>query len=137
MAAWTVQATAVGALQAQQHRISMLEQSAHPTSAQHWADYALYDCSACHHGLKAPSWRQRHRQPTPPGRPLPAQWPSILERTVARTCSDSSQSLADNYLRAVTAVPFGERMEVLQTAKAYRTALGAFRTAGCRALTGA
>jgi hypothetical protein len=43
-------------------------------------DYAVFDCSACHHELKNPSWRQDRVYLSKPGRPYMQMWPTTLTR---------------------------------------------------------
>jgi hypothetical protein len=47
-----------------------------PAPAAGWPDFARYDCSACHHELERPSWRQERAGR--PGQLLPPVWPSVL-----------------------------------------------------------
>jgi hypothetical protein len=42
-----------------------------------WPEFALYDCSMCHHELRYPGWRQQ-RTTLAPGRPLIPRWPQAL-----------------------------------------------------------
>ena len=45
-------------------------------SVPNWPELALFDCSACHHDLKSPSWRQaRNSNPKLLGRPQMSVWP--------------------------------------------------------------
>jgi hypothetical protein len=41
-------------------------------------DFAQFDCAACHHDLKNPSWRQKRGSEGPPGRPRVKPWSSAL-----------------------------------------------------------
>jgi hypothetical protein len=41
-------------------------------------DLANFDCYACHHDLKSPSWRQTRGYVGKPGRPQPRLWPTTL-----------------------------------------------------------
>src|SRR5262249_34483541 len=45
-------------------------------------DFAHFDCAACHHDLKLPSWRQQRGFAGAPGRPLPNIGPLALLRVV-------------------------------------------------------
>ena len=120
---WHTQATALGAVQAQLQLLTLMEQSTTERLRERWADYALYDCASCHHGLQSPSWRQQHRMATPPGRPLPTQWSTVIERAVTNGQGPELDRLRAEYLKAVTAMPFGDRAQVANTAKNYRQAL--------------
>lgn len=120
---WRAQAIALGALQSQMQLLTLMEQAASPDVSKRWADYALYDCAGCHHGLQSPSWRQKYRRETPPGRPLPVQWASVLEPLLAPEQPGELLQLRTDYLRAITMVPFGQREEVCSSARNYRQAL--------------
>src|SRR5262245_23651017 len=41
-------------------------------------DYAHFDCYACHHDLKSPSWRQKRGYSGKPGRVPRQPWPTVL-----------------------------------------------------------
>ena len=120
---WHTQATALGAVQAQWQWLTLMEQSTTDRYRGRWADYALYDCAGCHHGLKSPSWRQQHRPGTPPGRPLPTQWPAVLEQAMTHAQGLTLERPRADFLKAVTANPFGDRTQVAIAAKSYRQAL--------------
>jgi hypothetical protein len=45
-----------------------------------WPELAQFDCYACHHELKTPSWRQERGYSGPPGRPQLRPWPTVLVR---------------------------------------------------------
>lgn len=126
---WQAQATALGAMQAQLQCLTLMEQSTLASYQRYWADYALYDCAGCHHALQSGSWRQKHRRETPPGRPLPIQWPVVLEKAVTHRQARSLNDVRERYLKTVTAVPFGNRKEVGQAAGEYRRALEEIQTA--------
>jgi hypothetical protein len=42
------------------------------------ADFANFDCAACHHDLERPSWRVERGYAGRPGRPRPRTWPMAL-----------------------------------------------------------
>jgi hypothetical protein len=52
------------------------EQAANATAA--GLDWAVFDCYACHHDLKTPSWRQERGYTGKPGRPRMRPWPMAL-----------------------------------------------------------
>jgi cytochrome c553 len=63
-------------------------------------DLASFDCYACHHELKSPSWRaKRGYVGQPPGRPMPRPWPTALVevavRHVAADDADAERQLHD------------------------------------------
>ena len=45
------------------------------------ADFAQFDCYACHHELQSPSWRQQRGYAGAPGRLQPRFWPNALLRS--------------------------------------------------------
>lgn len=60
-----------------------------------WPDFAQYDCSACHHELERPSWRQA--RPTTGSRPgeLSAPfWPTVLAELAVRHVERHDAGLA-------------------------------------------
>jgi hypothetical protein len=80
-------------------------------------DFALFDCSACHHDLTTSdsSWRQARGWKNPPGRPTPPSWPTALVR-VGLEAADSQKAdawfqsfrgLLDQFNAAMTEQPFG------------------------------
>ena len=82
-----------------------------------WPDFARYDCYACHHDLRRPSWRQARGYETAPGRPLEPAWSNTLVR-VAVMLADPAR--ADERITqyevklkrlhdALGARPFGDR----------------------------
>jgi hypothetical protein len=90
-------------------------------------DFAHFDCAACHHDLKVPSWRQQRGSPGAPGRPLPNTGPLALLRVVldhAAGAAPATKPLADefaakhaNLLRAFDAKPFGDPAAVAPAAR--------------------
>ncbi len=120
--AWRTSATISGAIAAQQQWLELISQAAEPNSKR-WGDYALYDCSACHHELRKntnavgnASDRQLHRAPGAPGRPRLIEWPKALAQAVAATAG-KNETLTAQYQRLVQATnarPFGERAQIGQ-----------------------
>jgi hypothetical protein len=47
-------------------------------------DFANFDCYACHHDLKLPSWRAMRGYRAAPGRPMPRPWPTALLNIAVR-----------------------------------------------------
>jgi hypothetical protein len=85
-------------------------------------DFASYDCYACHHDLRVPSWRQNRGYAGRPGRPQMRPWPLALARVAVRGVAKDadeanvlSADLAKN-LRAVHEAfdvqPFGRLEEI-------------------------
>ncbi|MDA0590890.1 MAG: multiheme c-type cytochrome [Planctomycetota bacterium] len=69
-------AVMVGGVMALHESIELLsEQSAEPV----WPELAVFDCTACHHDLRSPGWRQtRGYSGLIPGRPGTFEWPNAL-----------------------------------------------------------
>ena len=85
---------------------------------QSWPELAAFDCTACHHELRNPSWRQTRTSELRPGRPPMHAWPTALVRLAIYHISDDREEyvrrLADftGKLSAVQAAfeatPFGD-----------------------------
>jgi mono/diheme cytochrome c family protein len=77
---------------------------------EHWPELSMYDCYACHHELRSPSWRQQRADGNVPGRPQMQTWPMALLRVVARYAGEEGP--AEERLKAVAAgfnaQPFGK-----------------------------
>src|SRR5207249_10933130 len=73
-----------------------------------WPELALYDCSACHHELRAGlAVGTRPKRKHAPGRPPPATWPAALALLAGQT---DQSPVKDQWLqldRAMTERPFG------------------------------
>jgi hypothetical protein len=87
-------------------------------------DFAVFDCYACHHDLKLPSWRQaRGYAGAPPGRPPMRPWPTALARVclTALTRDQTFSSQLDVGLaelrQAFGARPFGDCARIATTAQ--------------------
>jgi hypothetical protein len=93
-----------------------------------WPELAQFDCYACHHDLKAKSWRQKRGYAGPPGRPDIRPWPTILvhlgvlqagkgnpeiEKKLTKEMHDKIKELT----AAFTAQPFGDPKLVAQAAR--------------------
>ncbi len=94
-------------------------------TATYGLDLALFDCSACHHELRYPSWRQeRGYLGSAPGRPLPADhYLSIIPAVLRGVAANSEQ--AEGWLNrwralqrerheAFTQRPFGAPAEIVR-----------------------
>jgi hypothetical protein len=58
-----------------------------------WPEFALYDCSMCHHELRYPGWRQQ-RTTLAPGRPLIPRWPQALVNVAIEQIAGTDQRAA-------------------------------------------
>jgi hypothetical protein len=83
-----------------------------------WPDFARFDCYACHHDLKVPSWRQeRGYGGRTPGRPPVPAWPDVLvQLSLTVADPDGAKGRLSEYLHARDAFyaatssrPFGDR----------------------------
>lgn len=67
----------VGGLVALRESLELFASQAKPDNPQ-WPELALFDCQACHHDLRSPSWRQQRDVQFAPGRPTLPEWPFAL-----------------------------------------------------------
>jgi hypothetical protein len=58
-----------------------------------WPEFALYDCSMCHHELRYPGWRQQLAT-LAPGRPLIPRWPQTLVNVAIDQVAGSDERAA-------------------------------------------
>jgi hypothetical protein len=84
-------------------------------------ELANYDCYACHHELKSPSWRQKRGYTGRPGRPPMHAWPTVLLEDALRYAEDADltkqyNEQMQNLRRAFDARPFGDPKEVVECA---------------------
>jgi hypothetical protein len=91
-------------------------------------DYASFDCAACHHNLRSPSWRQRRGFAGAPGRVPPASWPLALTDPVLRWMfveehADRPQKALRRHQEqldaALRARPYGDPAQVGPAAEAF------------------
>jgi hypothetical protein len=85
---------------------------------QSWPELAVFDCTACHHELRNPSWRQTRSDDFRPGRPTMHAWPTALVRLAIFHISDDGEAYAgklDDFTgrlfavqAAFEATPFGD-----------------------------
>jgi len=110
---------AVGAVTTFRAAVRVLAQAAEEAHARAGLlDFAHFDCAACHHDLKLPSWRQQRGYPGAPGRPVPNTGPLALLRVVlahGAAAAPALKSVADEFaskhaqlVRAFDARPFGD-----------------------------
>jgi hypothetical protein len=90
-------------------------------------DLANFDCYACHHDLKAPSWRQKRGYAGKPGRILMRPWSTeLIKLAVEATPPAPAKSLEvfDKLLKEVngafTAQPFGDPKKIEPAAAAMK-----------------
>jgi hypothetical protein len=88
-------------------------------SYQAWPELAQFDCYACHHELKTPSWRQIGRYPGKPGRPQVRAWPAELVKLALRYLGEDENALQSAMAKLTAAFdsqPFGNAREVTDNA---------------------
>jgi hypothetical protein len=86
-----------------------------------WPEFAVYDCYACHHDLKADSWRQKRGYSGPPGRPQMRPWSTALVPLAIHQAGDAGKLAAFNQKvkaleSALNKVPFGTPEDVVDSA---------------------
>lgn len=84
-----------------------------------WPEFGVFDCTACHHDLRSPAWRQtRGYSGLIPGRPGPMEWPGALIKLAInhRTGGDAARFESEwgdfvekkqELISALNAQPFG------------------------------
>lgn len=102
-----------------------------PVKRDTWPELAAFDCYACHHDLKSPSWRQMRKPPVgTPGRPALQEWPFALAKIALKfdgvSPTEVDAKLADVH-KALAALPFSTTKDFAkpaQTAAAWLYAKG-------------
>lgn len=105
----------VGAAASLRESMSLLEQQAaecvkDPKPDKRTLDWANFDCYACHHELKTPSWRQARGYLGKPGRVPMRTWPAVLIKLAIRQVAND-----DNEAKTM-ATDFEMKWRHLQTA---------------------
>jgi Cytochrome c554 and c-prime len=90
-----------------------------------WPEFALYDCTMCHHELQYPGWRQKRitMATMAPGRPLIPRWPQALisvaidqisgpDRTTAAQKKKQFAKLLDGLDEPFRRQPFADQAEI-------------------------
>lgn len=114
---------AVGTLGTFRAAVRVLAQAADEAQSRNGLlDFAHFDCAACHHDLKLPSWRQQRGYPGAPGRPLPNIGPLALLKVVLEHGAAASPALkpvADEFaakhaalVKAFDSRPFGDPVAI-------------------------
>lgn len=82
-------------------------------------DYALFDCSGCHHELRAEGWRNRRAPRGRPGRPQPQAWTGAVARATLRAMGRPDREF-DDALAPLREVfdrrPFGDKAAAAEVA---------------------
>lgn len=117
----TAAAVVLGGVMALREYADLLgDMAARPDQA--WPELAVLDCTACHHELAMPSWRQDADARTSSGRPTIPRWPAALVRLAILHISPEraryDQQLAEFHARlaavraAFESTPFGRPAQV-------------------------
>lgn len=121
--------TVIGAVAAFQASMELLRDppggGASKMRAERSPELANYDCYACHHELKSPSWRQKRGYAGRPGRPTMHAWPTVLLEDALRYADDPALSKQyDERLQklrqAFDARPFGDAKQIGESASQLR-----------------
>jgi len=111
--------TIIGGMVALRESLELITDQAHQDSTE-WPELAAFDCQACHHDLRSPSWRQERIPLVAPGRPTLPEWPFALVkiglRQIAGDDDKQLKSLQDDFIErrkmlylAMQKQPFGDR----------------------------
>ncbi|MHC4875602.1 MAG: multiheme c-type cytochrome [Planctomycetota bacterium] len=78
--------TLIGGVMAMREALNLFASQANDESSSgEWPELAVFDCSACHHDLAAPGWRQKRGYGSSvPGRPQMFVWPEALVKAAIR-----------------------------------------------------
>lgn len=69
----------IGGTMALRESVNLFASQAVAQDSQAWPELAVFDCTACHHDLAAPAWRQKRGYgQSLPGRPQMFTWPEAL-----------------------------------------------------------
>ena len=118
---WDTRKIMIGALAARKKNLDLLIDS---SEMNRWADYSLYDCSACHHELRSESRRQARGYHSAPGRPRQHEWANLQLMHASRFLSDNETTIVqlERQLKdSFSAQPFGDERRVVDHALALRT----------------
>ena len=117
---YRTRAVVLGGVTAMREAIELfVDQSA---GSEQQPELAVYDCFACHHDLKMPSWRQQRGFVGTPGRPRMRPWPTALVRLgIFHAFSNKAgfeqhddvfQQRLNAVHQALDARPFGDRAAI-------------------------
>jgi hypothetical protein len=112
----------IGQLVSAQAALQLLQHRAHP-EAKPWPELAEYDCSACHHGLTDPSWRQEVSRPGHRAGELPwGSWYFAMPR-VLNNLSGADLEGPVKEIETLMAVPYPDAAKVRAAAQRAEAAL--------------
>jgi hypothetical protein len=131
---------AVGSVATFESSTRLLADVAKETKPGELIDFAMFDCWACHHDLKDPSWRQKRGYRGPPGRPVLRSndtLPLVLKHAegangvnTERITKAASELLAEwaALNKNFDTTPFGRPDEAAKQAATLASQCGALRT---------
>ena len=90
--------TIVGGLVSLRESLELFASQSHPDNPQ-WPELALFDCQACHHDLRSPSWRQQRDVQFAPGRPMLPEWPFALVNVSLRQIAGDDDAQYTNLVQ--------------------------------------
>jgi hypothetical protein len=136
-------ALALGSVATFEATMNLLAKDAADTPKDQLLDFAHFDCYACHHDLKIPSWRQARGYRGVPGRPTMKPWSTEVLQAVmdhAKGASgfktEDATKAAEQVRQALAALnkqfdarPFGDPAEIAKEATAFGPSCQALRTA--------
>jgi hypothetical protein len=122
--------------------MKLLADDAADTPKDQLLDFAHFDCYACHHDLKVPSWRQKRGYRGVPGRPTMKPWSTetlraVMDHAKAATGfkTEEATKAADQVRQGLEALnkqfdarPFGDAAEIAKQAKEFGPQCQALRT---------
>jgi hypothetical protein len=100
--------------------MSLLAGQAGAATSGTWPEFAQFDCYACHHELKTPSWRQQRGYPGKPGRPQMRSWPLTLAKLALNYLGEDEKTLQRSLATihaAFDSQPFGNPQEIASSAR--------------------
>lgn len=118
----------IGGTMALRETVNLFASQAVHQDSQAWPELAVFDCTACHHDLAAPSWRQeRGYGKSLPGRPQMFAWPEALVKLGIRQRSgdddqafqkdwDTYHSKMEELRRVLDRRPFGDPKAIQEVA---------------------
>jgi Cytochrome c554 and c-prime len=136
-------AMALGSVATFEATMNLLAKDAADTPKDQLLDFAHFDCWACHHDLKVPSWRQARGYRGVPGRPTMKPWSTEVLQAVMDHAkgaggfkTEDATKAAEQIRQSLAALnkqfdarPFGDAAEIAKEAAAFSPPCEALRTA--------
>lgn len=136
-------ALALGSVATFEATMNLLAKDAADTPKDQLLDFAHFDCWACHHDLKVPSWRQARGYRGVPGRPTTKPWSTEVLQAVMDHAKGASGFKTEDATKAANQVrqalaelnkqfdarPFGDAAAIAKEVAAFGPPCQALRTA--------